>query len=72
MREKWDHRPRPRFALSFRTEPSRIARWDGSEWSEVAAGVIANLGEARVYALAEYDVDDDGPILPTAGIASES
>ncbi|MCH8259568.1 MAG: hypothetical protein IIC46_05115 [Planctomycetes bacterium] len=52
------------FTVAGGRQASRIARWDGSEWSEVAAGVIANLGEARVYALAEYDVDDDGPILP--------
>ena len=24
MRKKWDHRPRPRFALSFRTEPRKV------------------------------------------------
>ena len=45
MREKWDHRPRPRFALSFRTEPSRDYR---------AATLV-------VYSTAEYcEVLDEG------------
>lgn len=40
-----------------------IAKWDGQSWSNLDIGVAGS--DALVGSLKVFDVDDDGPILPT-------
>jgi trimeric autotransporter adhesin len=49
----------------------RIAKWDGTTWSDVGAGVDLYSGPAAVYALAVYD-DGTGPALYAGGQFSEA
>ncbi|HEY3243013.1 MAG TPA: hypothetical protein VGM03_06635, partial [Phycisphaerae bacterium] len=55
------------FTMAGGFPASRIARWSGSEWSQVGTGVEGSL--PVVYALAVFDDDDAGPIQPALYVA---
>ena len=49
----------------------RIARWDGSQVTNLGSGMTRSSGEARVFALGVYD-DGNGPCLYAAGLFSRA
>ncbi|MFI4915808.1 MAG: GC-type dockerin domain-anchored protein [Phycisphaerales bacterium JB060] len=59
------------FSHAGDTPVGRIARWDGSQWSDLAGGVTSDTPVVQVNAMAIYD-DGSGPALYAAGAFSQA
>src|SRR6185436_5579096 len=54
------------FTLAGGNAANRIAKWDGTNWSALGAGLYNNLNPANVNAMTVFD-DGSGPALYVGG-----